>query len=140
MTYFILTFAALAILVYCFAVTVKSDAKKVLLHRLVSNHTKMQSLYGELERLIFLRNYSSYATLDRTISYDLYLTGIKQQDVVFERELYELQHSTFSRKVQERFYALVEQHEKDMMILQCELHRVSNTRLLQPSDDSQWSA
>ena len=140
MTYFTLSIAALSILVYCFAITIKSDAKKVLLHRLVDNHLKMQTLYAELENLIFHRNYSAYAILDSTMSYDLYLTGIKHQNVIFERELDELRRSKFSKDVQKRFYSLIKQHEKTLMILQCELHRVLNTRLLRPSEDDQWSA
>ena len=130
----------LAILCYCYAVVIKRDNKRMLVHRLLSSQSKMEALYLKLEELIFLRNYSDYVTRDGAISYDLYLSGTRYQNDIFERELHELQHSKFSKAVEKRFNALLEKHDRALMTLQSEIYRVEHTHLFRPHGESQLSA
>ena len=132
--------ATLALLIYGFTSTIKKDNKRILLHRLSFYHKRMEALYARLEELIFLRDYSAYTKRDNTMSYDLYLAGIKKQNEIFDKEMRELRTSKFDSHVEQYYTKLLNIHDKEVKVLESEIYRAEHTRLLHLHVDKQWSA
>lgn len=104
------------------------------------NHIRMDSLYDKLEQLIFLRKYSHYNTKASTMSYDLYLAGVKKQNAIFEKEMEELRTSKFTVEIENYYSQILQKHEQELVILQSEIDRVENTHLIYTPAQSQQSA
>lgn len=130
--------ATLAVFVYGFTMTVRTDYKRVLLHRLMVNHIKMKALYAKLEELIFLKDY--YHIRGNKMSYDLYLTGLKKQNAIFEKEMEELRKSKFDSDVEKYYLHLIHSHENDLMALQSEINRAEHKHFLPQHTQNQQSA
>ena len=123
--------------VYTIALTTKKDNKKILLHRLAVNHVRMIRLYDKLEEIIFLRNYSTYNRRIKTMSYDLYLAGIKKQNDIFDKEMEELRTAKFNSDIERYYLKMLNIHDNQLASLQSEIDQVENTRLLHLPIDNQ---
>ena len=123
--------------VYTIALTTKKDNKKILLHRLAVNHARMIRLYDKLEEIIFLRNYSTYNRRIKTMSYDLYLAGIKKQNDIFDKEMEELRTAKFNSDIERYYLKMLNIHDNQLASLQSEIDQVENTRLLHLPIDNQ---
>lgn len=133
----ILFSVAFILFVYTIALTTKKDNKKILLHRLAVNHTRMIRLYDKLEEIIFLRNYSTYNRRIKTMSYDLYLAGIKKQNDIFDKEMEELRTAKFNSDIERYYLKMLNIHDNQLASLQSEIDQVENTRLLHLPIDNQ---
>lgn len=129
---------AFIILIYAMAMTVKKDHKKILLHRLARNHARMLKLYEKLEELIFLREYPVASRRFRTMSYDLYLAGIKKQNELYDKEMEELRTAKFNSDLELYYMKMIRIHDNELSHLQSEIESVENNRFW-PSNQS-WSA
>ena len=132
--------AAFILLIYSIALTTRKDNKKILLHRLAVNHARMVRLYGKLEELIFLKDYAVYTKRDNTISYDLYLAGLKKQEQIFDKEMQELRTSKFNSDVEQYYLKMLNIHDNQLTTLQSEIDRVKDTKLRHLRIDNLWSA
>lgn len=133
----ILFSVAFILFVYTIALTTKKDNKKILLHRLAVNHARMIRLYDKLEEIIFLRNYSTYNRRIKTMSYDLYLAGIKKQNDIFDKEMEELRTAKFNSDIERYYLKMLNIHDNQLASLQSEIDQVENTRLLHLPIDNQ---
>ena len=136
----ILFSAAFTIFIYVMMMTVKKDNKKMMLHRLAVNHARMVRLYDKLEELIFLKDYTAYTKRDTTMSYDLYLAGLKKQNDLYDKEMEELRTAKFDSDVAQYYQKMLNIHDNELIRLKSEIARVENTRVLHLHVDKQWSA
>ncbi len=136
----ILLSAAFLLFIYVMIITVKKDNKKMMLHRLAVNHARMVRLYDKLEELIFLKDYTIYTRRDATMSYDLYLAGLKKQHDLYDKEMEELRTAKFNSDVEQYYQKMLNIHDNELIRLKSEIERVENTRVLHLHADKLWSA
>lgn len=132
--------ATLAVFVYGFTTTLRTDYKKVMLYRLLTNHVKMKALYKKLEDLVFIKGNYAFGNRENMMSYDLYLAGLKKHNENFDKEMEELRTSKFNHDVEKYYLRLIHTHEHELMALQSEISRVEHTLLLHPHKRNQQSA
>ena len=132
MIYLLIFSAMLTAFYYSLKATVRTDYKRILLHRLMANHIKMVALYKKLEVLLFIKGYHAYAARNNRMSYDLYLAGVKKQNEIFDREMDELRAAKLNADTQKYYLQLVRTHEHELALLQSEINRVAHTHELHP--------